>query len=194
MTGNRLIVVALAALCAMASVVVADGGGEADIPSLIEPLPFEHSKHRAEIERLGLGCVDCHAFGGAVQETPPAPVDHAVCHGCHRNGVPGVSNAPSACATCHPVRDELLPPTHGPDWLTAHAVPARSPRSACGDCHERSVCIDCHASRGALSRNPHPPAFRAVHGVQARLDPASCDGCHMAESCVACHTEGGVPW
>ncbi len=181
-------------LCALASVVVADGPAEPEMPSLVDPMPYEHELHQAEIKRLGLGCVSCHKFGGPIEdELAPSP-DLAVCHGCHRNAVPGVSNAPSECATCHPVRDELLPPSHSPDWLTAHAVPARSPRARCGDCHERSICVDCHASRGALARNPHPPTFRSVHGVEARLDPASCDGCHMGDSCTTCHLEGGVPW
>jgi hypothetical protein len=167
-------------------------------PSVLDPLPFDHEVHDPELSRLGLGCVDCHAFGDAVegaQAPAPVPVNLALCHACHKGEVAGVSpKAPRTCAACHPVREELRPEDHHEGWVEHHGPSARSLRSDCADCHARSSCVSCHEQRGALARSPHPTAFRFSHGIEAKLDPASCDTCHAAQSCTACHETGGVPW
>lgn len=182
---KRLLVAALLAVPLLV------GGALGLTPTVVDPLPFAHTSHEPALKRLGLACTDCHAFAGEGALTPPA---RSLCHACHVDPVTRIARGPSACATCHPVRAELLPDSHGADWASAHAGPARSPRADCDDCHERSVCVDCHAGRGALARSPHPPAFRAAHGIEARLDPASCDTCHAAARCADCHEKGGPPW
>jgi hypothetical protein len=200
---NRRTATRLAALVASVLVALAAQGGPAVKPTVVDPLPFDHAQHAPELERLGLGCVTCHGFAAAAEtapdaavadDQPTAPVNPAVCHGCHRPEIRGLTPAPSSCALCHPVVAELRPGDHGPDWMQAHAAAGRSVLASCTDCHERAVCVDCHEARGALARDPHPPAFRAVHGLEARLDPASCDTCHTGESCRSCHEGGGVPW
>ena len=168
--------------------------GSAPTPSVRTPLPFEHSVHRADLQRLGLLCVDCHAFDGPPSSVDTPPLAGTTCHACHRNDLPLASRAPSTCSLCHPVREELRPADHGRSWLVEHGPPGRSLGADCASCHENAVCVDCHERRGALSRTPHPAGFRALHGVEARLDPAGCDVCHAARTCTTCHERGATPW
>jgi len=172
-------------------------GDDSEPPTVVDPLPFDHSTHRGAFTRIGLMCADCHPVGlraesGAVNDLP-AP--RSICHGCHRGEADGAPRgAASRCGACHPDREELIPETHGIGWHDDHAPEARSLRAGCDDCHDRGQCIDCHDTRGAAVHTPHPPGFRSLHGIDARLDGATCATCHAAETCVRCHEQGGWPW
>ncbi len=208
----RSLLLIAAAVGGLSLVALASAGDPEPKPTLVDPLPFDHSAHNAEFDRLQLACMDCHAFGdpappktlgdpkAAPVEREPfvdesIPVNLAICHGCHRGEATRASEgAPGACATCHPNADELLPDSHGPSWIHDHAPEARSLLAECSECHQRSVCVDCHEARGALARSPHDVGFRSLHGIEARLDPSNCATCHTAETCTTCHTTGATPW
>jgi len=209
MRGRTLAALLLSLLLGL--VLASAAGARSTKPTLITPLPFDHSTHTAALERVGLQCTDCHGFEATpsldatarplIEVPPPAegsaaspPVAPSLCHGCHRSELPLRPAAPTACALCHPVRDELRPRSHDPDWTQNHGREARRPKAECSDCHDLPTCVACHETRGALARDPHPPGFRSLHGLEARLDPASCDTCHTAEACVSCHTSGAIPW
>lgn len=168
-------------------------------PTVKDPLPFDHAEHAETFRETGVRCVDCHPVGArspeGVQGTEASvPAPRSTCHGCHRRAVKGAPRgAPSACAACHPVREELLPGSHDLDWLADHGDAARGISTGCADCHETDQCVECHEARGAKSRSPHGPGFRSSHGIEARMDPASCSSCHSGSTCTSCHTSGGIP-
>ncbi len=168
-----------------------------DIPTVIEPLPFDHSTHDKPFDRFGLSCADCHPLGLTSESTDvemlPAP--RSVCHACHRGELKGAPRrASDRCSACHPVRDELKPESHNLGWSKEHGPEAQALRNGCDTCHDRGQCIDCHEARGAMTRSPHGPGFRSFHGVDARIDGASCVRCHASETCLQCHEGGKRPW
>jgi hypothetical protein len=183
----------------LASTVLA---GTSPAPSVLDPLPFDHSVHTRALDKAGLTCVSCHPVGlqlaeGAPDSTgvplPPPPASS--CHGCHGGEVKHAGrNAPPDCFLCHADRAELRPVDHGPDWTALHGRASRAAGQSCSNCHSAGACLDCHDRRGAGSANPHGPGFARFHGVEAQVDPRSCSACHAETSCVACHTSGGTPW
>lgn len=161
-------------------------------PTVRAPLPFDHAAHAPAFERQDVGCVTCHPVGAPVG-TRVAP--QATCHGCHLGEAAAADRrAPRTCESCHAVRAELQPASHGLEWLARHGLEARASARECRDCHATSACRDCHERRGPVVANPHPPAFSRTHGIEARLDPASCSQCHALATCEACHTTGVRPW
>lgn len=189
------------ALVGLAILLLGATGAEIETPppTLADPLPFDHAEHAEPFRREGVACIDCHPVGATAKEGPPVtsastPAPLSTCHGCHRRVVRGAPRAsPSACTTCHTVRQELMPESHDAFWLDEHGAAARGLVTTCADCHDNSQCVACHEARGALTRTPHGPAFRSAHGVEARMDPASCSTCHAGETCTSCHTTGGIP-
>ena len=100
---------------------------------------------------------------------------------------------------------------HRGDYLTRHAVEARSDPASCRKCHGQRTCRSCHALNGlsappdkalagGATRNPHPagwmvPGGDDFHGHKARRDINSCASCHdrgSASNCVSCHKVGGM--
>lgn len=133
---------------------------------------------------------------------------------------------PELCASCHAQRQcddchdmtqtslvESRHPdalerewTHPPDFMTRHALEARSMPGRCVTCHTPQTCDGCHLERGISgnsldARSPHPagwvggnPASRDFHGRAARRDLLSCAACHdhgPATNCIQCHQVGG---
>lgn len=190
----------LAVSLAVAGPAPRPGGLAADapVPTVADPLPFNHGVHEKTFKKTNVTCVHCHPVGARTDAGAPGvdlPPPRSACHGCHLGQLPGSPRkAANTCSDCHPQRSELLPATHGLGWLEGHGPEARSVRASCDACHDRTECIDCHEGRGALSRTPHPPGFRSTHGIEARVDPASCSTCHTEDTCAACHTTGVVPW
>ena len=133
----------------------------------------------------------------------------ALCSQCH---------AQTSCDSCHDSTKPLGPQTRNPqaiereyvhrfDFLSRHAIEARSQPGQCFSCHVRTECDACHASRGVSAAvnnasSPHPPgwasglgAFNNLHGQDARRDVTSCAACHdqgAASNCVRCHRVGGM--
>ncbi|MFT7519657.1 MAG: hypothetical protein ACI9MC_001799 [Kiritimatiellia bacterium] len=202
MNGARFVMLGM--LCALSGLASATDkerpGGLPDAapaPSVIEPIPFAHSVHSEPFDKVGLTCVHCHPVGARKDDTqvslPKVPLSS--CHGCHLNALPGAPRqADPTCTTCHADRAQLVPKSHGLDWVGGHGPDARTAMKQCSSCHQRGMCVDCHEGRGAMSRSPHPPAFGSTHGVEARLDPASCSTCHAEQTCTSCHITGVTPW
>lgn len=129
----------------------------------------------------------------------------------------GTCHAQSECDDCHDVsqglmvelrRPELLEQNfvHSADFMSRHAMEARSQPGQCASCHQPETCDACHVERGISQssmnpRNPHPPgwvggnpASRDFHGRAARRDILSCAACHdrgPATNCIDCHKVGG---
>ncbi len=131
-----------------------------------------------------------------------------LCQSCHTQ---------SQCQQCHDVtqamtvearRPEALESgqVHRGDFVTRHAIEARSEPARCLSCHTVETCDSCHVARGvsanvANPQNPHPigwvgpdtssPSF---HGTVARRSVVACAGCHEAgpaTNCIRCHKVGG---
>lgn len=131
-----------------------------------------------------------------------------VCSQCH---------AERDCAACHDTLQTLgvadrFPTAigrdliHRADFVTRHAIDARSQPARCLRCHQVDECNSCHVARGvSASRfdalNPHPigwvgpdAAAPSHHGRAARRDILSCATCHdrgPATNCIRCHSVGG---
>ncbi len=123
----------------------------------------------------------------------------------------------SFCADCHSqnatVRPSLRYPErvdstfmHRGDWISRHALEARTGDTGCMKCHGNSYCASCHERSGvggALGKqNPHrdKPNWMTrngpgSHGRAARRRIAECASCHdqgPASNCIKCHSPGGV--
>ncbi len=204
---SRAAIFGLAVVVALVSVSAAvagrparPGGLDPDqpTPTVIDPVPYDHSAHAEVMEAKGVSCVTCHPVGARTEQGAPSKALEPplqVCHSCHLREAKGAPRqAGPKCLQCHADRMELVPSNHQVDWMKMHAIEARALSNSCDSCHEPRRCVDCHEGRGALSRTPHPPGFRATHGIEARIDPASCSTCHVETSCTACHTSGVLPW
>jgi hypothetical protein len=124
-----------------------------------------------------------------------AAEDPTRCAVCHRD---------DECAACHDgrVRDRR---THPNDYLTLHAVDARTQGDRCTSCHRQTTfCVACHQRIGAAMDSApaarsqvrfHPAAEvwtgRVVtsrhHGAEARRSLNACVSCHAERDCVTCH-------
>ncbi len=135
----------------------------------------------------------------------PAAQSRPVCMQCHTQ---------AQCADCHDTGQTLAVETRRPDnlttpfvhranFLTRHAIEARSQPTSCLRCHTTGSCDACHVERGisalrAGAASPHPkgwigPGSADTHGRAARRDILSCAGCHdlgPATNCIRCHRVG----
>lgn len=106
------------------------------------------------------------------------------------------------CASCH--NAQLAQPftVHPPNFVTIHAVDARTNSGDCVECHTvQTFCTSCHVRADVVTREPHaPPALRQYHppgwleasaannhGVMARRDITECASCHSEQDCITCH-------
>lgn len=137
-----------------------------------------------------------------------ASASEPICRQCHTE---------QSCKNCHDTSQSLSIETRRPqdfashfvhpaDFVTRHAIEARSQASTCVRCHAPSTCDSCHVRRGVSpsgfgAGNPHPVGWVGgntsspnFHGRAARRELVSCAGCHdqgPATNCIYCHKVGG---
>ncbi len=131
-----------------------------------------------------------------------------LCQSCHTE---------RQCQSCHDVTQALgverrhpeaitaRGQVHRGDFMTRHAIEAKSQPARCSSCHAPQDCDSCHVARGVSgnaidARNPHPPEWIGsnvnssnFHGHDARRDIAACAACHEqgpATNCIRCHKVG----
>ena len=106
---------------------------------------------------------------------------------------------------------------HPNDWISIHAVAAKTDEPHCDSCHRRqSFCVSCHERTGVGNNADakffkggariHPPTAVWVgevkggvvqvgplhHGVEAARNISSCASCHREEQCLRCHSAQGT--
>ncbi len=196
-----------------------------DSSELFPPMPrcFECHEHEAQFKQGQ--CAPCHDEEAVRKLVPRTFVRHdesfrrhhgsqalrqpELCESCH---------AQQQCDDCHDMTQTItlearMPDavgrqwTHPADFLTRHALEARSQPARCATCHKPETCDGCHLERGVSALgigglSPHPPgwvggnpASRDFHGRAARRDLLSCASCHdhgPATNCIDCHRVGGT--
>jgi hypothetical protein len=167
-------------------------------------------------------CTLCHSASDLTQLRPESDVAHGVdyvprhqtdavrarslCMACHEE---------QHCSSCHDtsagIRAEVrnLDNVHGTyrhegDFVTRHAIEARSNSTSCVRCHEPSSCDTCHVENNVSGNRlgaatPHPagwvgsPDSSDFHGRAARRRIVECASCHEqgpATNCIRCHKVG----
>ena len=136
-------------------------------------------------------CVQCH--------------DQTKCADCHS----GAAMTRASIRFPEQVNRRFI---HRGDYLSRHAVEARSDPTSCRSCHGQRQCRSCHAINGLAAnlqsgkrlrlggKATHPagwmtPTSTTFHGHQARRDIGRCASCHdrgAASNCVGCHKVGGM--
>lgn len=158
---------------------------------------FDHERHAKILTKQGLGCPDCHRFDAQI-DTGDAPLaaqassdalypNGSTCHYCHGPSETRISEAPSACTTCHANIAPLLPENHQVGWLRVHASVASPDPVQCQNCHRDSFCINCHQNRDSILTFAHDRNYLSFHGVDARANPIQCGNCHREDFCLNCH-------
>jgi hypothetical protein len=141
-------------------------------------------RHAILARSQGAQCLQCH--------------QQSMCTSCHSKV------APAAPARLFPeqVEKSLI---HRGDFLSTHAIEAKSDGAVCLRCHKTDYCESCHranamAFNSSNQRNPHPagwgvPGNGKFHGPEARLHIETCAACHdqgAKSVCVECHKVGGI--
>jgi hypothetical protein len=189
----------------------------------LDKKPYVAGGHRAcgachEENIKGLQCAKCHysmADAGLsvwnqfrhtdnfLREHPDyARRGARTCAQCHREAY---------CLDCHSkkagLKVELKFPEavtrnfiHRGDYLTLHALEAKTDSAGCVQCHSLKECAACHRKDGVISSNSkyffgHPAGFMTkgsanFHGDAARRDIVGCATCHHGRGpgyCVDCH-------
>ncbi len=192
--------------------------------SLFPPMDrcFECHEHQQQFDRGQ--CGPCHDALEVKQLVPRTFVRHdrsfLTLHGSEAQRQPRVCqscHSQQQCDDCHDMTQTSLVEqrhpeaferqwTHPADFISRHALEARSQPGRCLTCHKPQTCDGCHLERGVSgigidARSPHPPgwvggnpASRDFHGRAARRDLASCAACHdhgPATNCIDCHRVGG---
>jgi hypothetical protein len=137
---------------------------------------WAHAPH-AKVE-----CTACHANLDAVPREVRTAFDMAGCMQCHAQ-----KGAPNACATCHAVlRDDVPPPSHAAGWRRGHGPAAAAGAERCEVCHrDPAYCDRCHQRTPSAS---HGPGWLAGHGAVALARGERCEMCHVdPQECVRCH-------
>lgn len=150
--------------------------------------------------RHDLGFVRDHRMAATSQEHLCRNChDQAECNDCHDTS----QTLPVAVRRVTAIDRELI---HRADFVTRHAIEARSRPARCVRCHSEASCDSCHVERGVSpsrvgSVSPHPvgwigsdPTSPNYHGRNARRDIVSCASCHErgpVTNCIRCHTVGG---
>ena len=169
-------------------------------------------------------CAQCHRAQDMMKLVPETFLrhdltflrDHGMAAARHQN-VCSQCHAERDCAACHDTIQTLgvaarFPTAierdliHRADFMTRHAIEARSQPAQCMRCHQVDECNSCHVSRGVSGSrfdalNPHPIGWVGPdasgpnhHGRAARRDILSCATCHdrgPATNCIRCHSVGG---
>ena len=166
-------------------------------------------------------CTPCHKSGNLATLVPKTFLRHdmtfirrhgeeatrkaKVCSQCH---------AEKFCSDCHDMGQTMSVTARRPDaiergvnhrgdFISRHAIEARTAPGRCTVCHEVSSCEGCHVQRGVSANrqrsvNPHPPGWMGTgderHGRAARRDILTCAACHdqgPASNCINCHAHNG---
>jgi cytochrome b subunit of formate dehydrogenase len=185
MRGQRIAVCALA-LAWMAPSAFAQANStclECHDEDSIDTNVFAHSVHG------DLGCVDCHADLGGIEDIADghddvAPVD---CSGCHEDQARleaeslhgealarGDKLAPR-CQTCHGSHDIL---------------PVKNPLSAVAPTRIPAICGQCHREGAPVQFERHIPPENVVSNYTESIHGEALykKGLIVAPSCVSCHT------
>jgi hypothetical protein len=156
-------------------------------------------------ERLQMGALGStrqwHEEGFAERHGMRAQGQEAQCQSCHDQAY---------CARCHSQTTTVRPSVRFPeevglalvhrgDYLSRHAMEARTGTASCLKCHGTQSCQACHERSGigaAVGKTaPHPEGWVTAgtvsgHGLAARRNIAQCAACHdqgARSNCVRCH-------
>lgn len=198
---------------------VDDGASGATFPPMAECLAC----HRHQEQFDGGRCALCHGLSDLRSRVPRTVLRHDLGFvrdhrdvANQRSGACRACHAEAECTACHDDGQPLTPERRRPealdreqvhrgDYLSRHAIEARSASGSCVRCHSSASCDACHVSRGVSaarvgSVSPHPVGWIGAtsspdfHGRSARRELVSCAGCHEqgpATICVQCHRVGG---
>jgi hypothetical protein len=188
------------------------------LPDMATCMGTCHSADYAEAN-----CTICHRARDLTRLRPETDMAHGVdyvprhqtdavrarsqCMACHEE---------QHCSSCHDtsagLRAEVrrLDDVHGTyrhegDFVTRHAIEARTDSRSCVRCHEPSSCDSCHVQNRVSGNRlgastPHPagwvgsnPDHADFHGRAARRRIVECSSCHEqgpATNCIRCHKVG----
>jgi decaheme cytochrome c component MtrC/MtrF-like protein/doubled CXXCH motif protein len=137
--------------------------------------------HGAMARAAGATCAACHT--------------RESCLTCHT----GTSRVAAALPAAGPGRGRgaLItrhrPPSHGMNFVAAHAAVARVTSATCAGCHVRADCLECHRPDAARAPGYHPTSFLARHPAAAYARETNCSDCHnTAGFCASCHATAGL--
>ena len=192
--------------------------------TLFPPMNECFSCHEHQEQFAAGECGPCHAPGDVQSLVPQTFMRHD--SGWLRAHGPDARTSAQVCSTCHTQAqcDDCHDPNqrlslerrepdaidrsmvHRADFLTRHALDARSQPARCLTCHTQPTCDGCHLERGVSANalgalNPHPagwaignPVSKHFHGRAARRDLLGCASCHdqgPLTNCIRCHQVGG---
>ncbi len=151
---------------------------------------FSHKRHLD----ADLACENCHAGMEKAEVATvgilPGMVKCIDCHDQH-----AVANV--ECSTCHAPGEDLVPVSHGADFIHAHSDLARTNAPVNGDktcqtCHSVDYCQDCHEGDN-LDRFSHPLNYAYTHALDAQAFERNCQTCHTdRQFCNDCHNNNMV--
>lgn len=158
--------------------------------------PKRSSKYKSNKEKKGTALLrpDNHEVDWLARHGAVAKSNGLECASCHRE---------EDCATCHTERVAKPWQMHPPNYVTIHAVDARTSMGRCTDCHTvDNFCVSCHVRSGVATIEGGKPPARVEfhpsgwldasmpnnHGVMARRNINDCASCHVENDCVSCHT------
>lgn len=138
-----------------------------------------HFPHQSHIQKQELNCSDCHAPDGKGGQTFP---QHPQCRSCHATAA-GFTD----CSMCHGANQAPVPQSHGPQWMSEHALDATFDQNECESCHTQTDCQDCHNGDNVRPR-VHDLNFSFSHALEARSNQMLCQTCHEDPVfCSSCH-------
>lgn len=200
------------------------GGVVEPASTLFPPMASCFACHEHQAQWEAVQCEPCHSDAEVRLLRPTSFMAHD--ENWLRHHGQEVRSNPTMCRTCHGqqscddchaqlggLRFELRRPealfrerVHPADFVTRHALEARSEPARCLTCHTTETCEACHTQRGVSANlrtaaNPHPPGWvggnpssLSFHGRAARRDLLACASCHdqgPATNCIDCHRVGG---
>jgi hypothetical protein len=135
---------------------------------------FPHELHLKQ----NMDCATCHLGESKAEPTLP---DKASCRACH-----ATASQQSDCRLCHAAGEELVPASHGAQFLQQHAIEASWNQARCALCHTQTDCQECHGGDNVRPRS-HPLNYAFDHALDARSKEMTCYACHQSEYCSSCH-------
>jgi hypothetical protein len=143
-------------------------------PRVVVAQNFPHATHVNQ----GMNCASCH---GATATSEPVLPDKATCRDCH-----ATASQQTDCRICHAPEENLVPASHGPQFLELHALQASWNQGRCSVCHTETDCQECHNGDNVRPRS-HPVNYFFDHALDARSKEISCSTCHRSDFCSDCH-------